>query len=103
MATIPSPLTAPVSPAAHKRIIPPLAQGDRLTSRAGISSGSYAAMPPKVKAERIEGMVYMPASAVSAGFHGDPHAKVIGWLTNYESATPGVVASDNSTVALDLG
>ena len=59
-------------------------------------------MPEKVKAERIEGVVYMPAAAVSAEFHGRPHAHMTAWLTVYESMTPGVVTADNSTIALDV-
>jgi Uma2 family endonuclease len=101
MATFPSSIKAPISSSGHKRVVPPLAPGDRLTRVEFLER--YASMPPKVKAERIEGMVYMPVAAVSAGFHGDHHAKVITWLGVYEAATPGVVASDNSTVALDPG
>jgi Uma2 family endonuclease len=59
-------------------------------------------MPPKVKAERIEGIVYMPAAATNAEFHGQPHAHMITWLGVYESLTPGVVTADNSTTALDI-
>ena len=59
-------------------------------------------MPPNVKAERIEGIVYMPAAAVTAEFHGVPHADVLAWLGTYKAATPGVEAADNSTIALDL-
>ena len=80
--------------------IPPLEQGDRLTRSEFLRR--YAAMPPKVKAERIEGIVHMPAAAVSAQFHGEHHAKVLAWLVVYQSVTPGVVAADNSTVALDI-
>lgn len=80
--------------------IPPLEQGDRLTRSEFLRR--YAAMPPKVKAERIEGIVHMPAAAVSAQFHGDHHANVLGWLVVFKSVTPGVVATDNSTVALDI-
>jgi Uma2 family endonuclease len=62
----------------------------------------YETMPENVKAERIEGMVYMPASAVSAGFHGRPHAQMTTWLGVYEAATPGVAVADNSTTVLDV-
>jgi Uma2 family endonuclease len=100
MATIPSSITPSISHSAPKRRTPPLAQGDRLTRTEFFQR--YAAMPPKVKAERIEGIVYMAAAATSATFHGDPHAHVLTWLGNYMAATPGVAASDNSTVTLDL-
>lgn len=46
-----------------RRPVPPLEQGDRLTRSEFLQR--YAVMPPGVKAERIEGMVYMPVSAVS--------------------------------------
>lgn len=82
-----------------RRPTPPLAQGDRLTRAEFFER--YAAMPGNIKAERIEGIVYMPAAAVSAGFHGQPHICVSTWLGVYQSATPGVVAADNSTTSLD--
>ncbi len=94
----PVPVPMPVSPS--KRLIPPLASGDRLT-RSQFRE-RYAAMPPKMKAERIEGKVYMAAAAVSATFHGDHHANAMTWLGNYMAATPGVAASNDTTIALDL-
>lgn len=89
-----------VPPVSTTRRIPPLEQGDRLTRSEFYRR--YAAMPPKVKAERIEGVIHMPAAAVSASFHGEHHANVLTWLGVYQSATPGVVAADNSTVQLDI-
>lgn len=83
-----------------RRRIPPLEQGDRLTRSEFMER--YAAMPPKLKAERIEGRVHMPAAAVSADFHGRPHSKLIVWMGVYEAATLGVSVADNSTVAIDL-
>jgi len=101
MATVPSSLTprGGYSPERQRRI-PPLQQGDRLTRSEFLKR--YAAMPPNVKAERIEGIVYMPAAAVSAEFHGQPHAHMVAWLVVYESMTPGIVTADNSTTALDI-
>jgi Uma2 family endonuclease len=58
-------------------------------------------MPEGVKAERIEGIVYMPAAAVSAGFHGRPHVQMTTWLGTYEAMSHGVAAADNSTIYLD--
>jgi Uma2 family endonuclease len=40
------------------------------------------------------------ASPVRA-FHGTPHAALMGWLTVYWAATPGVSAADNTTTLLD--
>lgn len=97
MATYPSSIAPPLPPA---RRVPPLEQGDRLTRSDFLRR--YAAMDPKIKAERIEGIVHMPAAAVTAEFHGQPHAHVLTWLGVYEAATPGVVTADNSTVALDI-
>jgi Uma2 family endonuclease len=101
MSTI-SPITAESRDAgspSHRRI-PPLQPGDRLTRSEFLRR--YAAMPEQAKAERIEGIVYMPAAAVTAEFHGKPHAYVLGWLTNYVVATPGVDVADNSTIELDM-
>jgi Uma2 family endonuclease len=77
---------------------PPLEQGDRLSRIEFFQR--YEAMPPNVKAERIEGMVHM-AAALTFEFHGQPHADIITWLGVYRAATPGVVAGDNSTILLD--
>src|SRR5258706_9647175 len=85
---------------APNRRIPPLASGDRLTHEEFLER--YAAVPENVKAERIEGIVYMPAAAVSAEFHGIPHANMMIWLGNYRVQTPGTALTDNSTIFLDL-
>lgn len=80
--------------------IPPLEPGDRLT-RAEFER-RYEAMPHVNKAELIEGVVYMP-SPVRHRRHGRPHIHFDTWLGLYEAATPGVEASNNSTIRLDLG
>lgn len=61
----------------------------------------YHAMPSKIKAELIEGIVYMP-SPVRLTKHGKPHGWLMGWLAQYEALTPGTETADNSTVRLDL-
>lgn len=78
--------------------IPPLESGDRL-SRVEFER-RYHAMPHLKKAELIEGVVYV-ASPLRAQAHGKPHAHIVGWLTTYEAATPGVSCYDNPTVRLD--
>lgn len=78
--------------------IPPLFNGDHLT-RAEFER-RYAAMPPNIKAELIEGIVYM-ASAVHLEKHSKPHSRIIGWLFNYVAATPGTDFGDNATLRLD--
>src|SRR5436305_189576 len=79
--------------------IPPLENGDRLT-RAEFER-RYAAMPPNVRAELVEGVVYM-ASAVRARSHGLPHNHLNTWAGIYSVHTPGVSAYDNTTIRLDL-
>jgi Uma2 family endonuclease len=58
-------------------------------------------MPSGIKAELIEGVVYMP-SPVTTEEHGDPHFDLIYWLGIYRAQTPGVRGGDNSTLRLDL-
>jgi Uma2 family endonuclease len=79
--------------------IPPLENGDRLTREE--FERRYEVMPHLTKAELIEGVVYVP-SPVRHRQHGQPHIFLSGWLVQYQANTPGVEASDNSTVRLDL-
>jgi Uma2 family endonuclease len=85
--------------AARNGAILPLENGDRLT-RAEFER-RYDAMPELKKAELIEGEVYMP-SPVRFRRHGHPHTRLVTWLGNYETDTPGVEAGDNSSVRLDI-
>ncbi len=78
--------------------IPQLENGDRLT-RAEFER-RYEAMPEKVKAELIEGVVYM-ASPVRITHHAKPHSRIMWWLGSYLVYTEGVDFADNSTVRLD--
>lgn len=82
-----------------KAKIPPLENGDRL-SRAEFER-RYQAMPKKVKAELIEGVVYM-ASPVRITHHAKPHSRIMGWLFNYCVATQVADFGDNATVRLDF-
>jgi Uma2 family endonuclease len=77
----------------------PLENGDRLTRHE--FERRYEAMPHLKKAELIEGVVYVPA-ALRYRKHGKPHSNIMLWLGEYEVATPGVEAADNTTVRLDL-
>src|SRR5208337_5501936 len=81
------------------RAFRPLENGDRLT-RAEFER-RYDAMPELNKAELIEGEVYMP-SRVRYEQHGHPHTRLVTWLGNYETDTPGVEAGDNASIRLDL-
>src|SRR5258708_40372003 len=80
--------------------IPPLQNGDRLTRDE--FERRYAAMP-NIKAELIEGVVYM-ASPVNLRDHGEPQFNLMGWLAAYRSFTsPAAIrAGDNATVRLNL-
>lgn len=57
------------------KTIPPLENGDRLTRDE--FERRYATMPDGVKAELIEGIVYM-AAALRARHHDNPHAQYDG-------------------------
>jgi Uma2 family endonuclease len=88
-----------IAAAPSTEVFPPLESGDRLT-RAEFER-RYHLMPRNVKAELIEGVVYM-ASPVRATSHGRPHGLVMTWLGLYAAATPGVELFDNTTVRLDI-
>jgi Uma2 family endonuclease len=92
--------TLPRSPSAEPKPLPPLQNGDRMTRFE--FERRYAAMPPHVKAELIEGVVYIMPSPVSQGFHGGPQSTSSWWLVSYVLATPGVECGSDSTVRLDL-
>ena len=73
-----------------------LVEGDRLEQPE--FHRRYENTPPGLKAELIDGAVYMP-SPVSDG-HGDGQFPVIIWLGFYVMETPGVKASGEKTVIL---
>ena len=78
--------------------VPPLESGDRL-SRDEFER-RYHAMPPHVRAELVEGVVYV-ASPVSSR-HGHFHFDLNTWLGLYRVFTPGVEGASDATVRLDL-
>jgi Uma2 family endonuclease len=86
-------------PAEGAKRIPPLRNGDRLTGEE--YDRRYEAMPD-VRAELIEGVVYLMASPVRCDDHGEPHFDAIYWLGTYRARTPGVRGGDNSTMRLDI-
>jgi Uma2 family endonuclease len=79
--------------------IPPLENGDCLTRPE--FERRYEVMSHLKKAELIEGVVYMPSPVRHTG-HGRQHFAVSTWLGAYVASTPGLDASDNATVRLDL-
>lgn len=79
--------------------IPHLREGDRLDRDE--FERRYEAMPRHLKAELIDGVVYMP-SPVYFDDHGGPHFDLISLLGVYRLATPGVRGADNTSHRLDL-
>lgn len=75
--------------------IPPLQNGDHLT--ADEFERRYHAMPSNIKAELIEGVVYM-SSPVRVEYHGEPHGDLLAWFGLYRASTPGVRSPVNSTI-----
>jgi Uma2 family endonuclease len=78
--------------------IPELENGARMTRHE--FERRYEASPPSLKAELIEGVVYL-ASRVSLA-HGRGHFNLVSWLGVYQHKTPGVEGADNTTLRLDL-
>jgi Uma2 family endonuclease len=88
---------APVSPPATLADdVPPLEEGDHLDQPE--FHRRYQRMPPGVKAELIGGIVFMPSPQKKP--HGRIHRLVMRWLDEFEEATPGTEAFDNSTTIL---
>jgi Uma2 family endonuclease len=77
--------------------IPPLEPGDHLDQKT--FHKRYEAMPEHVRAELIEGVVYMPSPLRVP--HGRSHSQVMIWLGRYMAFTPGVDVLDNATTILD--
>ncbi len=77
--------------------IPPLNNGDHLTRRE--FERRYEATAEKVKAELIEGVVYM-ASPVYLQ-HGESQSSIATWLGTYRAHTPRIRVADNVTIRLD--
>lgn len=77
-------------------LIPRLEAGDCLDQVA--FHERYQAMPSHFRAELIGGMVIVPSPLSSE--HSQYHALIMGWLTNYWGATPGIRAQDNATTIL---
>lgn len=94
-----APVTRTFAQRAGPVVVPQLANGDRLT-RAEFER-RYAAVPEGIKAELIEGVVYM-SPPVRFQSHSEPQATLITWLGHYVARTPGLRFGDNGTVRLDV-
>lgn len=81
-------------------IIPQLNSGDVLSREEYLRR--YEASPEELKAERINGRVYL-MNSLRARFHGNPHMLLGGWLFTYAMAHPELNLSDNATLLLDDG
>ncbi len=79
------------------KTIPPLVNGDHLDRKT--FHERYEAMPPGVRAELIGGIVFM--SSPLKRKHGRSGARLMHWLGEYEDATPGTEALENTTHKLD--
>jgi Uma2 family endonuclease len=90
-------LTAQLEKRASAQELPPLNNGDFL-SRAEFEE-RYKTHPNLKKAELIEGVVYV-SSPVSPR-HGAIHGDIVGWMSVYRAATPGVRIFDNTSLRLD--
>lgn len=77
--------------------LPPLVAGQRL-DRVEFHE-RYSAMPPRTRAELIDGVVSMPSPVGLAHVLGTDPAMV--WLMYYEENTPGVQALANVSTALN--
>ena len=84
----------------HTPAAPPLQNGDRLSDAE--FRRRYADTPESVKAELVDGIVYMTAPVFEES-HGGPHADLMGWLTLYRAMTPGTRCADNTSLRLKLG
>lgn len=88
-----------LQPATPKTVpIPPLENGDRLT-RAEFER-RYNAMPEHIKAELLEGEVYM-SSPVRYRSHGRPHSRMIMLMVSYIAETPNTDCAAEATLRLD--
>jgi Uma2 family endonuclease len=93
--------------------VPPLRDGDRMNAREFLRR--YEAMGDGVRAELINGVVYIHSPVITPNGkgpivppianerHGRPQGRLIFWATAYEMMTPGVEAAAPVTVVLPSG
>lgn len=81
----------------HGEALPPLETGERLDQKT--FHARYEAMTENVKAELIDGKVYVMPSPLLPR-HGRPHARVMSWLGSYQAETPGTDLLDNTSTIL---
>jgi len=81
---------------AEQAEVPRLEAGDHLSQMA--FHELYSAMPPKFRAELIEGVVIVPSPLFTD--HARFHSLVMAWLVQYDCATPGTWSLDNASLLL---
>lgn len=91
-------VSSPTRKIKNRFSLPLLENGDHLTREE--FHRRYEAMPENVRAELIEGVVFM-SSPVRTENHGRPSARIITWLGNYSAFTPGTDVAENVTVFFD--
>lgn len=88
--------TLPTDSPAKQAELPRLEAGDHLSQPA--FHELYSAMPPKFRAELIKGVVIVPSPLFTD--HARFHSLVMGWLMQYDCATPGTWSLDNGSLLL---
>ena len=94
-------------PATDETAIPRLYDGDRLDREE--FHRRYEAMGPGVRAELVEGIVYLHndgngmASPVSLDAHAHPHGIVTTWVGYYVARTTKLVFGSDGSILLDQG
>lgn len=81
------------------RRVPPLQSGDHLTRDE--FERRYDAMPPGIKAELINGVVFM-ASPIRFDYHSEPDGDLFYWLKHYKRFTPRTRCGTATSLRLDL-
>src|SRR5258708_20592793 len=76
--------------------LPPLQNGDHLDQKT--FHARYEAMPSGTRAELIGGIVFMPSPLLRP--HGRGHQLLGHWLGEFEMATPGTEAFNNTSTIL---
>jgi Putative restriction endonuclease len=77
--------------------VPPLQNGDHMTREE--FERRYEAMPSHIKAELIEGVVYM-SSPVNVEKHAQHQGRLMGMIVIYQGGTPGTNIADNGSLLL---
>src|SRR4051794_6121514 len=61
----------------------------------------YSILGEELRAELIEGEVFVLNDNISFEYHGEPDADINAWIAVYRSETPGLTSSGAATTILD--